>query len=256
MMKAKDLAAACVDIAKNRKTVYMWGVFGSPVSEGIITPKTNQYLSWYTTARQASFRTLIGKEYFGFDCVNLIKGVLWGWNGDLSAIYGGAKYASNGVPDVSADGAIKYCTDVSTDFSQLEVGEALWLPGHFGLYIGDGLAVECTTRWANGVQITAVSNMGSKSGYNARLWTRHGKMPWVEYSNDEIETEEDDMPVIYEKLGNVPTWYRPTIKKLMERKVLTGVSDPDPNSLEDNIINVDETYCRVMTTLDRLGKLD
>ena len=70
------------------------------------------------------------------------------------------------------------------------------------------------------------------------------------------EKEENEMPGAYEKLGDVPIWHRPTIQKLMEKGVLTGVSDPNPDSLEDNILNVDETYCRVMTTLDRLGKLD
>ena len=32
---------------------------------------------------------------YGFDCVNLIKGVLWGWSGDASKTYGGAAYKSN-----------------------------------------------------------------------------------------------------------------------------------------------------------------
>ena len=38
--------------------------------------------------------------------------------------------------------------------------------------------------------------------------------------------------------------YRPTIRKLMERGALTGRSDPDPDSLEDNVLNVSEEYCR------------
>ena len=71
----------------------------------------------------------------------------------------------------------------------------------------------------------------------------------------EEEKEDDDMKY-YRTLEDVPASYRPTIRKLMERGVLKGVRDPDPNSLEDNILNVSEDYCRVMTTLDRLGKLD
>lgn len=61
---------------------------------------------------------------------------------------------------------------------------------------------------------------------------------------------------VYQKLGDVPSAYRPTIKKLMEKGALGGYSDPDPNDLEDNIINVSEDYCRVMVSLDRLGVLD
>lgn len=70
-----------------------------------------------------------------------------------------------------------------------------------------------------------------------------------------LKKEGSDMPV-YEKLGDVPNSYQPAIRKLMEKGGLSGYSDPDPASLEDNIINVDETFCRVMTALDRMGKLD
>lgn len=61
---------------------------------------------------------------------------------------------------------------------------------------------------------------------------------------------------VYKQLQDVPDSYRPSIRKLMEAGALCGVSDPDPNSLEDNILNLPETYCRVMTSLDRLGLLD
>ena len=169
MMKASELVRRHIDVAKNYKTVYMWGCFGSPVGETIIDEKSSQYPDWYTGGRTAYFRSLIGKGYFGFDCVNLTKGILWGWNGNKNAYYGGARYASNSVPDVSADGMIAKCKDVSTtDWDKLIPGEGLWMPGHWGMYIGDGLAVECTPIWDNGVQITAVQNIGTKAGYHAR----------------------------------------------------------------------------------------
>ena len=55
------------------------------------------------------------------------------------------------------------------------------MPGHIGVYIGDGLAVEATPAWKDGVQITAVYNIGKKSGYNGRSWTKHGKLPYIAY---------------------------------------------------------------------------
>lgn len=42
----------------------------------------------------------------------------------------------------------------------------------------------------------------------------------------------------------------------MEDGSLMGEQDPDPTRLDDNIINVSYDYCRIMTTLDRRGKLD
>lgn len=188
VMRASELVRRHIDVAKKYKTVYMWGCFGMPVTESIIREKAAQYPSWYTAAKQAELRKQIGKSYFGFDCVNLTKGILWGWNGNQNAAYGGAKYAANGVPDVSADGMIAKCRDVSASrWDKLVPGEGLWMPGHWGLYIGDGLTVECTPIWGNGVQITAVLNIGSKSGYNARRWTKHGKLPWVEYDTETVD---------------------------------------------------------------------
>jgi hypothetical protein len=118
-------------------------------------------------------------DTFGFDCVNLIKGILWGWNGNKKSAYGGSKYRSNGVPDVNADGMIKLCSELSTNFNDIEIGEAVWTNGHIGVYIGNGLAVECTPAWKNRVQITACNC--KKSGYPTRTWKKHGKLPYIEY---------------------------------------------------------------------------
>jgi hypothetical protein len=84
------------------------------------------------------------------------------------------------VPDINADTMIKRCNDVSEDFSHIEIGEALWLKGHIGIYIGNDLAVECTPSWKNCVQITAVNK--SVEGYPVRKWTKHGKLPYITYN--------------------------------------------------------------------------
>ncbi|MCL2462734.1 MAG: hypothetical protein FWF44_08725 [Defluviitaleaceae bacterium] len=178
---SKELVAALQNVSDKYKTVYMWGVFGAPVTEKLIAEKTKQYPAWYTPARQAAFRALIGKGYFGFDCVNVIKGLLWGWNGDAAKTYGGAVYASHGVPDVNADGMITRCKDVSTDFSKIEVGEAVWLTGHIGVYIGNGRVIECTPAWKNCVQVTACLNTGAIAGLGGHKWTKHGKLPFITY---------------------------------------------------------------------------
>ena len=216
IMKASELVRRHIDVAKNYRTVYMWGCFGSPVTNGIITEKANQYPDWYGAAKQASLRNLIGKDYFAFDCVNLTKGILWGWKGDKNAYHGGARYAGNAVPDVSADGMIAKCRDVSASgWDKLVPGEGLWLPGHWGMYIGDGLTVECTPAWKNGVQITAVLNIGSKSGYNARRWEKHGKLPWVEYDTETVsKAVEEAKETIKAKAGLADS----TIKYLADYK--------------------------------------
>ncbi len=173
------------DIAEEYNTVYMKGVFGAPVTEGLISAKAKQYPKWYTKEKQEFFRTLIGKNYFGFDCVCLVKGIIWGWEGRSNAVYGGALYASNGLEDISVEGMQGIC-NVTKDFSAIEKGEILFMPGHVGVYLGGGLACECTPIWENGVQITGVKNVGAPAGYNSRTWVSHGKLPQVQYGESDI----------------------------------------------------------------------
>lgn len=170
-------------IATNYKTRYMYAAYGLKINTRNITNKANQNCNgWYTPERVRDLQNYANKTpvWWGFDCVNLIKGVLWGWEGDENSESGGAKYGANGVPDTNANGFIGRCVNVSTNFNTIQPGECLWIDGHVGVYIGDGLAVECTPRWENGVQISCVANLGKK-GEKTRTWTKHGKMPWINY---------------------------------------------------------------------------
>lgn len=169
------------DAALNHKTLYVMGCFGAPMTAANKARYT-QNNKYNRRPERTAMINAATDDTFGFDCVCLIKGLLWGWNADKTKTYGGASYASNGVPDYGADTMINVCTGVSTDFSKIEPGEAVWKSGHIGIYIGDGLAVECTPSWKNKVQITAVANIGKKSGYTSRTWTKHGKLPYVDYT--------------------------------------------------------------------------
>lgn len=182
------------EIAEDYNTVYMKGVFGAPVNEHTVSSKSAQYSKWYTEEKQKAFKKLFGKNYFGFDCVCLIKGVLWGWNGDENHIYGGARYGKNGVPDVSVDGMKSICEGVTKDFSVIEKGELLFMPGHVGVYLGDGMACECTPKWENKVQITGVKNLGSTIT-NSRKWDYHGKLTaFIEYKPDALPAPDKKLP--------------------------------------------------------------
>lgn len=190
MMTAQELVRRCVDVAQNYKTLYVMGCFGAPMTAANKKRYTQNHDYNKATDRTRMINAATA-DTFGFDCVCLIKGILWGWSGDTSKTYGGASYASNGVADVSADGMIQRCRSVSADFRGIVPGAAVWMPGHIGVYIGDGLAVECTPRWKNCVQITAVGNLGKKAGYNTRTWTKWGKLPYVDYSEEDEDMDQD-----------------------------------------------------------------
>ena len=184
---AADLAAACRHVVDHFKTLYVMGCFGAPMTETNKARYCTNHPYNQKEERKAMIRAA-DAETFGFDCVNLIKGLLWGWDGDKSARYGGAKYSCNGVPDIGADSMIEECADVSTDFSTIVIGEAVWLKGHIGVYVGGGLVVECSPKWANGVQYTACNR--DVSGYHRRNWTKHGKLPYVSYDHADKPSDE------------------------------------------------------------------
>ncbi len=181
-MKVDTFIKKLWDINNNYRTIYAWGCFGGIMTGSMVENKARQYPSWYTPAKKAELKRAGSQGAFGFDCVNLIKGILWGWNGDRNATWGGAKYASAGVPDISADGMISKCIGVTSNFARIQPGEAVWLPGHIGVYVGDGKVIECTPAWKNGVQVTACLNIGPISGLPGRRWSRRGKIPYINYA--------------------------------------------------------------------------
>lgn len=182
----KDLAAAAEAVAKNHETLYVMGCFGAPLHSTNRARYTQNHSYNKKPARSQKIKAADAKT-FGFDCVGLIKGLLWGWSGDPGKTYGGAKYTTNGVPDINADSMLRRCSSISTDFSRILPGEAVWTEGHIGVYIGDGLAVEATPQWADRVQLTAVLNIGKRTGYNGRRWKKHGRLPWVDYTGKTID---------------------------------------------------------------------
>jgi len=179
-MKSSEFLARLKQAADG-PSLYVKGAFGAPANAA---NKQRYAQSCQYNKNRAAMIMACDPGAFFFDCVNLLKGIMWGWTGDASKQYGGAIYASNGVPDIGEDEMIKRCVGVSTDFSNIVPGAMVWNTGHAGAYYGDGLVVECTPSWKNGVQFTACSNIAMVSGYPARKWTKWGLLPWIEYEPD------------------------------------------------------------------------
>ena len=222
-------------LAESCKTLYIKGCFGAPMNA-----KNKKRYSGPTALaynqRRAEMINAATPDTFGFDCVCLIKGILWGWNADTSNVYGGAKYCSNGVPDVGADGIVKYLQGVTTDFKNIIPGAVTHMPGHVGVYVGDGKVIECTPKWTNDVQYSNLGNIGYTTGH-FRIWTNWGLLPWVDYS----ATNADEKPV--NEPNTDAEWY--VVKKgdtATKISIAFGISLAEFKRLNPQIKNISLIY--------------
>lgn len=203
-----------LQLALTVKTLYVSGCFGAPMTAANKARYT-QNNSYNSRADRKAKIQAATEDTFGFDCVCLIKGILWGWTANQFKQYGGAVYASNGVPDISADNIIKACPAVRRDFSNIVPGALLHKPGHVGIYLGDGLAVECTPIWNDCVQTSYVANVGA-SGSRTRTWSSWGLLPYVDYSADPplpfVDVRPDD-------------WFYDAVKWAYETGITNGVDE-------------------------------
>jgi len=164
---------------------------------------------------------------WNFDCVILIKALLWGWNENKNVAHGGAVYLSNGVPDVDADTLITLCENVSSDFNNITAGELLWMDGHVGVYIGNGKVIECTAGWEGKVLYSEIGNDGrrSRNGVQIGYWKKHGKLPYIEYINPkpidtkvniyyQVETKEDGVLPMVKNTTDYAGWKNHAIRYL------------------------------------------
>ena len=152
------------------KTLYIKGGFGQVLTESRKKALINQY---DYNKKRAAMINAASNDTFAFDCCGLVKGIIWGFNGDTKAVYGGATYASNGMPDTGEKGILNMCTNLSDNMNNIEVGEFLYMSGHCGIYAGGGKVIESSPAWKNGVQVTDLA---------ARKWKTHGLLPQITYN--------------------------------------------------------------------------
>ncbi len=158
---------------------------------------------------------------WNFDCVVSVKSVLWGWNENKNVLHGGAIYGSNGVKDFTCNEGLDFCTDVSTNFSNLTPGEYLCMKGtqfdHVGVYLGNGKVFEVTTAWGvNGATISEIDNYGTRSrnGVRSLRWTYHGKLKWIDYTNEPTPTPSDKEVNVYYQVETKEDGVLPMVKNL------------------------------------------
>ena len=129
------------------------------------------------------------------DCSNLMKALFNGRDINDKTKDKFEKNTEN-TGDINANGLIKKCSLISSDFSKLKSGEPrlIHMSNHIGAYIGKEVnsdhgvcnVVECTAAWGRGIKLSYVDSTGKrlygKNGGQNGQWTSHGKPDaWVSY---------------------------------------------------------------------------
>ena len=147
------------------------------------------------------------------DCVCVPKATIWGMATvppKGQNIHTPGKY---GLDDLTCEELINACYDLSSDFYKTDDGECLYLPGHIGTFVGDFSfrwnnrdwvcnVIEATSDFEHGIIATYVDSRGvrsnGKGGEICGRWTKHGKLPWIEYEAAKVQTI--DVPKDTEKI--------------------------------------------------------
>ena len=148
---------------------YVYGTYGTVLSESMLTAKMEQYPDEVATKEQFIRDTWLGKRTA--DCVGLIKGYSW-----FNTVSQDTEIGANGMQDLGANGMYDAAT-VKGEISSIPEtpGLAVWKDGHIGIYIGDGNVVE-----AYGTERGVIRSVLSDGG-----WTHWLEVPGIIYVEQE-----------------------------------------------------------------------
>ena len=144
---------------------YVWGTYGQVLTPSLLDYKLRQYPEGV-----GQYASVIRERWLGgrtADCIGLIKG--YGWLDPDTLTIG---YATNGMPDISADAMYQAASAKGgMDTMPDTPGLAVWKSGHIGVYIGNGEVIE-----AMGTNYGVV-----KTDLAERNWTAWLEIPYIKY---------------------------------------------------------------------------
>jgi len=194
----------------------MWGGYGTLVTKSFISSKAKQYPSHYPKAKVAYLNTLVGKDYYNYDCAGMIKSYWMSDYGTKPVKYM-RKYDKDAygitIGMASEQGNIENLPEIP--------GILLYMKGHCGVYIGNNEVIECTSN----EKISGKKYGGiCKSKLSARKWTTWTKTRWLDYGK---EVSDDYIIYVVKKgdtLSTIAKKYNTTIKTLANLNNIKNVN--------------------------------
>lgn len=137
---------------------YWWGGYGSKSTTNLLSWYRKTYPDQYSYDKRPKYEDQLGKKVH--DCVGLIKGYMWSKDPEDP----NPKYNGNEFKDCTSDGLLSRST-VNGPISTIPrdvPGLAVYMPGHVGVYIGNGKVIEAKGH-AYGVVETDLEGRGWKN---------------------------------------------------------------------------------------------
>jgi hypothetical protein len=184
---------------------YWMGTFGNIATAALYRANKRRLPAYYTAN---DFPSQYGKRVH--DCIGLVKGYIWS-NGPDEA----PQYQSNGCPDINEAQMYNIATEKGNIAALPEIpGVLVFMPGHVGVYIGNGEVIEARGH-AYGVVKTKLVN---------RQWTQWAKCPYIEYEEDYMTDQEVYEAVIrYSESLELPTNW--DAKAELDEAIALGITD-------------------------------
>lgn len=148
------------------KTCYMLGGLGQRVTSDFIARKREQYPDHYSDDRVEYLSGLVNQDVRGFDCSGLVKAYYFNGLHRLSFDPERDKNSLALLEEAVVKGAIETIPEYP--------GICVYLPGHIGIYIGEGRVIESTINpaFGDGVVMTRLDQ---------RKWTHWFQCRFIEY---------------------------------------------------------------------------
>lgn len=191
----------------------MWGGYGKLVTNTLISQKKRQYPSHYPESKVKYLKSLVGKDYYSYDCSGLIKSY---WMSDYGTepVKYVKKYDKDAygitIGNASKKGKIKTLPEIP--------GVFLYMKGHCGVYVGSGKVIECTSnekiskKKCGGVCISKLSD---------RPWTDWTMSKWLDYDSDVTIPDNPSNENYYivqkgDTLSEIALKYHTTVEELVK----------------------------------------
>lgn len=171
------------------KTVYMWGGLFREVTQNYIAQVSGikGYAAQYPEARKSYLKSLVGKGYYGCDCVGLVKSYYFGGVGTAKNAKGYKCALDYGV------GTMYNAAKIKGKISTIPMVEGVLVMtsdyGHVGVYIGNNEVIECTlSKFGDGVV---------KTKFTDRNWAWWCQCPCIEDDTGVTKTNANSSTTAY-----------------------------------------------------------